>query len=349
MSNFNMNKYPHRRYNPLTGEWLLVSPHRSLRPWNGKEEEPQKVNNKDYDEGCYLCPDNIRVNGVHNPKYDNCYVFTNDFSALLPDVDISLTIESDDLFKAEPVKGECRVICFSPNHSKTISLMSTREIGRVIDTWQEQYNELKQYKYVQIFENKGAIQGCSNPHPHGQVWAGNFIPEEIGKEIKQQKAYYEKHGTTLLGDYVKRELALNERVVCETKHWVVIVPFWAFWPYETILLPKMQVSRFNELTAEQKEDLAVILKMITVKYDNLFNCLFPYSMGWHSALNDDNDYKYWTLHAHFYPPLLRSQSVKKFVAGYELLAEKQRDITPEDAANRLKQLSVEHYSVKEGA
>lgn len=345
MPAFDLTSYPHRRFNALTGEWLLVSPHRAKRPWNGHNEAPAVDDKPSYDPKCYLCPTNTRISGDINPDYKESYVFTNDFAALMPDTPMDAEC-NDELFQFEPARGTSRVICFSPNHAETIPTMSIERIEGIVNLWIDQFKELNnEYTYVQIFENKGAIQGCSNPHPHGQIWANNFVPEEITKELATQKKYFEKHGHTLLNDYLNKELAAKTRVVCETEHWVTVVPFWAFWPFETLLLPKFQASTFIDLNEEQKKDLAVMMKKITVKYDNLFNCSFPYSMGWHNAPNTGSEHPEWTLHAHFYPPLLRSATVKKFVAGYELLAEKQRDLTPEQAAERLYSQSETHYSL----
>lgn len=349
MASLDLKIHPHRRYNPLLGEWLLISPHRALRPWNGSNESDEKGESISHDPNCYLCPKNTRANGSTNPDYQESFVFVNDFSALLKDTPTSNNFDNDDddLFKVQGVNGECRVICFSPNHSKSLPLMNHNEILKIVQLWAEQYHQLSNYKYVQIFENKGAIQGCSNPHPHGQIWASDFIPQEIEKELKNQLEYFKKHNSNLLDDYLKRELAKKERVVYESDFWVVLVPFWAFWPFETIVLPKFKASTFAQLTNEHQNDLAKVIKVITTKYDNLFNCSFPYSMGWHVAPNDGKEHNYWTLHAHFYPPLLRNSKVKKFVAGFELLAEKQRDITPESAACLLKDLDSLHYSIKE--
>lgn len=344
MSTFDIKDHPHRRYNALTGEWLLVSPHRAKRPWQGQTEKISQEQRPTYDASCYLCPTNTRVSGDVNPDYANNFVFTNDFAALMPDTPKSESV-NDDLFKIEEARGTARVICFSADHSKTIPVMEVNEIKGVVDLWAEQLTELsKDYKWVQLFENKGAVMGCSNPHPHGQIWACSFIPEEITKELKQQKEYFAKHKSRLLLDYAKKEIELKERVVCQSKYFVAVVPYWAFWPFETLLLPTFEVSSINELTEEQKEDLAALIKELTTRYDNLFECSFPYSMGWHNAPVDGEEHEEWQLHAHYYPPLLRSATVKKFVAGFELLSEKQRDLTPEQAAERLRALDTVHYT-----
>ena len=346
MTQFNISDHPHRRFNALTGEWILVSPHRAKRPWQGQVEKQASEIKPSYDPKCYLCPGNTRVNGDVNPKYGNTFVFTNDFAALTPDTPLD-GAEDNDLFKLEPARGTARVICFSPDHSKTLPVMEVGEIRQVVNLWADQFTELsKEYKYVQLFENKGAIMGCSNPHPHGQIWACNFLPEEILKEYRQQKNYFEKHKSQLLLDYVNAELKRKERIIFETEYFVALVPFWAFWPFETMLLPKFKVRTINELNDAQRDDLALAIKKLTCRYDNLFECSFPYSMGWHNAPVAGEEHEEWQLHANYYPPLLRSATVKKFVAGFELLAEKQRDLTPEQAADRLRNLDEKHYSLK---
>ena len=339
------NEISHRRFNPLIGEWVLVSPHRNKRPWDGMEEGKTFGERMAYDPGCYLCPGNERAGGEVKPKYESTFVFKNDFSALLPDIPEVPGINSD-LFKIEGVSGECRVICYSPKHHVTLSEMSLTEIHKVVDLWVKQSKELgKKYLWVQVFENKGKIMGCSNPHPHGQIWAGSSIPNEPLKEMLNQDEYYKKNKRTLLLDYLNEELHNKERIVVENDHWVVLVPFLAIWPFETLVLPKFQIARMQDLQANERESLALILKQHLVKYDNLFKTSFPYTMGWHSAPNVGSDQKAWQLHAHFYPPLLRSAEVKKFMVGYEMLAEAQRDITTEQAANTLKNLSDNHYAM----
>jgi len=327
---------PHRRYNQLTGEWVLVSPHRTKRPWQGKAEYSTKTKGPEYDENCYLCPGNERAGGIVNPDYKENFVFANDFAAILPEAS-EVSMIYDPLLKAEPVVGTCRVICFSPNHSFTIPHMDAKDILKVINVWCEQVEELgRKYKWVQVFENKGDIMGCSNPHPHGQIWAGSALPNEPKKEDINQKKYYDENGSVFLVDYLNREQKLIERIIIENDHWVVLVPFWAIWPYETILLPKRHVSRIIDLTNEEKMSLSLIMKKFLTKYDNLFDISFPYTMGWHGAPFNGEDNNHWQLHAHFYPPLLRSATVKKFMVGYEMLAEVQRDITPEQAAEQLR-------------
>ena len=339
---------PHRRYNPLTGEWILVSPHRALRPWQGAKETVSQEKKPAYDEKCYLCPGNDRIGGETNPAYTGPYVFKNDFAALLtPDQTTPATIEPDALFQKEEAHGECRVVCFSPRHDLSLPEMELPAIREVIDLWSDQAAELgEKYRWVQIFENKGAAMGCSNPHPHGQIWASDYLPNEATKEDINQAAYLKKHGSNLLLDYAKSEVEKNERIVAINDDWVVVVPYWATWPFETLLLPRFAVKRLTDLTDCQRDNLADILKRMLIRYDNLFETSFPYSMGWHGAPFLTDDVEHWQLHAHFYPPLLRSATVKKFMVGYEMLANAQRDLTAEQAATQLAALSDIHYTQK---
>ena len=341
---------PHRRWNPLTREWLLVSPHRATRPWKGQVEAVAE-GRPSYDPECTLCPGNTRVGGEINPPYSDTYVFGNDFPALLlpGDQEQGGAHPENPLFKTQDVSGECRVICFSPRHDLSLAQMSAENIASVIQTWQSQSAELgSRYRWVQVFENKGAAMGCSNPHPHGQIWAGDFIPEEAAKEDLSQRDYLGENGRPLLLDYAASELKDRSRIVVEGEHWFAVVPFWALWPFETLLLPKRDhIARLTELPEAHRLDLAETMRRLLVRYDNLFQCSFPYSMGWHGAPFAQGEEKdreaHWQLHAHFYPPLLRSASVKKFLVGYEMLAEGQRDLTAEQAAERLRSLSEIHY------
>lgn len=335
--------HPHRRYNPLTDEWVLVSPHRMQRPWQGKVENALPEQRPSYDPGCYLCPGNERAGAAQNPDYENTFVFTNDFPALLPEpAPAGANVHS--LLQSQSIQGTCRVICFSPRHDLTLPEMSLSEIRRVIDLWAAQTAELGQtYRWVQVFENKGAMMGSSNPHPHGQIWALDELPNEPRKEDVQQRAYTERNGRPLLLDYANVEQEEKERVVVENEHWLAVVPYWAVWPFEILLLPRRHVLQLPDLSAGERDALAAILKRLLVRYDNLFETSFPYSMGWHGAPFDDGDGRHWQLHAHFYPPLLRSATVKKFMVGFEMLGEAQRDLTAEKAAARLRDLSDAHY------
>lgn len=340
---FNPTDHPHRRLNPLTGEYVLVSPHRNKRPWQGQQERPAQEDRPQYDPTCYLCPGNTRASGDQNPNYTGTFVFTNDYAAMLPDVPDS-PLPDNPLLVTQAVRGTARVLCFSPRHDLTLPLMSPEEIRQVVDLWAAQVAELgESYRWVQVFENKTAMMGASNPHPHGQIWAGDFLPNQIALEDRHQQAYYAAQGSPLLLDYMRLEIERGERVVAANELWAAVVPYWAVWPFETLLLPRLPVLRLPDLDNAGRDALADILKRLITRYDNLFEVPFPYSMGWHAAPNDDSDYRHWQLHAHFYPPLLRSATVRKWMVGYEMLAEAQRDITPEQAAERLRAQSETHY------
>jgi len=336
--------HPHRRLNLLTGEWVLVSPQRTARPWLGQVEAPASVPEQTYDPNCYLCPGNSRAGGERNPKYSGTFSFTNDFSALLPDTP-KLSSSESGLLVAEAERGVCRVLCFSPRHDLTLAQMSRDEIRGVIDAWCAEYQELRAVpfvRHVQIFENRGALMGASNPHPHCQIWASESLPNEIQKEDFAQRQYRRERGSCLLCDYRNREKA-GPRVVYENEGFLVVVPFWAVWPYETLLVSKRHFTTIEGLDADARSHFADALKAITTRYDNLFETAFPYSMGIHQqpALEDGDGA--WHLHVHFYPPLLRSATIRKFMVGYELLAMPQRDVTPEWAAERLRSVAGTHY------
>lgn len=338
-----LKEHPHRRFNPLTGEWVIVSPHRTNRPWQGQVEESRPANQLVYDPQCYLCPGNERAGGVRNPAYTSTFVFDNDFAALLPTTPTEQSNQAD-LLIAEGEPGICRVICFSPRHDLTLSNMSQQETRSVVDVWAEQYSELgamPSVNWVQIFENRGAMMGASNPHPHGQLWATYHLPNEATKEQRSISSYQAKHDRCLLCEYLKIELELHTRIVMENRHFVALVPFWAVWPFETLVLPREHVTDIQGLTSDQRDSFAAILIKITASYDELFRTSFPYSMGIHQRPTDGTPHQEWHVHGHFLPPLLRSATVRKFMVGYELLGTPQRDITPESAAERLRAVTVD--------
>ena len=338
-------EHPHRRWNPLIREWVLVSPQRTQRPWQGQVEPSSRGKPATYDPECYLCPGNARAAGVRNPNYTSTFVFDNDFPALdagTPEA----SLNQGGLLIAEAERGICRVVCFSPDHSLTISQMAVGDLTAVVATWVSQYEELcglRFISYVQIFENRGAMMGASNPHPHCQIWATERLPNEVGKEQLAQTEYLNTHRSCLLCDYLKIETAARERLICENPSFVALVPFWAVWPFEILVAPKTHMAALDELSGQQQQDLADILKRVTTRSDNLFATLFPYTMGFHPRPAGTRPRPEWHLHAHFLPPLLRSATIRKFMVGFELLGMPQRDITPEAAAARLREASETHF------
>lgn len=345
--NFNLRDHSHRRFNPLTGEWVQVSPHRAKRPWQGQVEDTEHRALKEYDPTCYLCPGNSRSNAEVNPKYAGTFCFENDFASLVETVPVG-KVNHGDLIVAKSEKGLCKVICFSPRHDLTIAEMSPDNVSGVVQTWIAEFDELSRkphINYVQIFENKGFVMGCSNPHPHGQIWAQESIPVEPMKKQICQLNYCMKHETTLLQDYLMLELELKERIVMENQHFVALVPFWAVWPFEVMIIPRRRMSVISEMTKGEINDMADIYRRLAIRYDNLFQTSFPYSAGVHQAPTDGVPHPEWHWHMVFYPPLLRSAVVKKFMVGYEMLANPQRDITPEFAAEKLRTTSTIHYNL----
>lgn len=339
------NTHPHRRYNILTGEWVLVSPHRTKRPWQGRLEKVVGEERPSYDPDCFLCPGNVRASGDKNPDYQDPHTFVNDFSALLPEGPQEEF--NDGLLKASSETGICRVVCFSPDHSLTLPVMEIADIVKVIQKWKEEYEDLgarAEINHVMIFENKGDMMGCSNPHPHGQIWSQLSIPLEVQKKTEHQKNYWNRNKRSLLVDYLDQELEKKERIVLKNEHFVALVPYWAVWPYETMIIPRRQMQHIGQLTSEEEKAYAEILKQLTIKYDNLFQTSFPYSSGIHQQPTNGKEFPEWHFHMSFYPPLLRSKTVKKFMVGYELFASPQRDITAEQAAETLRELSDVHYT-----
>jgi len=340
-----LNEQPHRRWNPLTREWILVSPHRSKRPWQGQVEKQAPAGRPAYDPDCYLCPGNERASGEVNPLYESTFVFTNDFGALTRSENTGF-YSPTSFIKAESESGICKVICFSPRHDLTLPEMELSAIDKVVLLWQEQYHELGAYPdigHVQIFENKGLIMGCSNPHPHGQIWAQTSLPVEPQKKDMAQSDYYGIHKKSLLSDYLDFELRQNDRIIKESKHFVALIPFWASWPYETMIIPKKKHASILTLSDSERKDFAEILQHTLVKFDNLFEVSFPYSAGIHQAPTNGEKQDHWHFHMVFYPPLLRSATVKKFMVGYEMLGNPQRDITAESAAAQLRGLPETHF------
>ena len=349
MKQFEISEDPHRRFNPLINEWVLVSPHRAKRPWQGQKETLANDERPEYDSTCYLCPGNVRANGEENPKYMSSFVFENDFAALKKEEIEFEEIKDATFFKVKPERGISRVVCFSPKHNITLPEMDLSTIEEIIRTWQREYTDLGNVdyiNYVQIFENKGSVMGCSNPHPHGQIWAQSSLPTQVEKTQSSLKTYFDKNGSNLLLDYLNKELEAKERIVIENKNFVALVPFWAIWPFETMIICKRHITKITDFTRNEIEDYASILKLLTIKYDNLFETSFPYSSGIHQAPTDGELHPEWQFHMHFYPPLLRSASVKKFMVGYEMMGESQRDITPEKSAQMLRDITDVHYKSK---
>ncbi|MFB9057425.1 UDP-glucose--hexose-1-phosphate uridylyltransferase [Mariniflexile ostreae] len=337
--NTDLQDYSHKRLNILTGEWVLVSPHRAKRPWQGQNEAVSNEKRPTYDETCYLCAGNTRINGEVNPNYEDVFVFTNDFAALQSDSKTFLV--EDGLMKAQSETGICKVICFSPDHSKSLAHMNPNEIQKVVFAWQKEFKLLAEnpdINYVQIFENKGAVMGCSNPHPHGQIWSQSTLPNEVDKKNTQQAKYYKANKSSLLGDYLAQELEKNERIIFQNNDFVVLVPFWAIWPFEAMIVPKAVQANILAMSDEQALNFAEAISVLTKAYDKLFNTSFPYSSGIHQAPTDGEANGHWHWHMSFYPPLLRSATVKKFMVGYEMFGSPQRDITAETAVKMLREL-----------
>ncbi len=334
-------QFPHRRFDPLRGCWVLVSPHRTQRPWQGEVSRADAAPAIHYDPECYLCPGNVRAGGKHNPPYSHVFAFDNDYAALLPDSPHMAMDAGDGLLRAESERGVCRVLCFHPDHSLTLAGMTVDDIVRVVEAWTEEFQSLgarPKIRHVQIFENRGAMIGASNPHPHCQIWASEHVPDEPAKELATQRAWYEQHSACLLCETLRVELEQQRRIVCENEEFVVLVPFWAVWPFETLVLPRAHAGGLDEFSKAQRRGLADILKQLTMRYDRLFATSFPYTMGFHQKPTDGGAHPEWHFHGHFYPPLLRSATVRKFMVGFEMLGMPQRDITPESAAERLRDL-----------
>jgi UDPglucose--hexose-1-phosphate uridylyltransferase len=339
----NLTEDPHRRFNPLTNEWVVVSPHRTKRPWQGDVAPLSTASEPEYDPKCYLCPGNQRAGGVRNPKYSSTFAFDNDFAGLKPDVPHErIDLDGKGLLVAESEPGICRVVCFSPKHNRSLATMDVNEIETVVETWHQQFRELGNVdfvNYVQIFENRGAMMGASNPHPHCQIWATYSIPQEPRKELGAQYKYFSTCDRCLLCDYVELERKQKVRIVAENARFLAVVPFWAIWPFETLICSRNHMGNMNEFTSDDTRQLSAMLKQVISAYDKLFEVPFPYTMGFHQSPTDGVEHPEWHFHAHFYPPLLRSAAVRKYMVGFEMLGTPQRDITPESAAERLRALA----------
>jgi UDPglucose--hexose-1-phosphate uridylyltransferase len=339
-------QYPHRRWNPLRQAWVLVSPHRTQRPWQGEVAQTAIPSAVTYDPQCYLCPGNTRAGGAVNPSYETVFSFVNDYAALLPELPAASEAPASPLLVAEAVRGLCKVLCFHPDHSLTLARMTQSEIRTVVDAWTHEFQELSALdwiEYVQIFENRGAMMGASNPHPHGQIWSTGFVPDEPAAETVAQRAHLDSTGHCLLCDYLAAEQSSAERIIFENEHFAAVVPWWATWPYEVLLLSRRHAGSLPEFSSAERDSFANALNRLTTRFDNLFHTSFPYTMGFHQSPTDGKSHEEWHFHAHFYPPLLRSATVRKFMVGFEMLGMPQRDITPEAAANRLRDSSELHF------
>jgi len=344
-----IGQFPHRRWNPLRQSWILVSPHRTQRPWQGEVGQKAAPSEVAYDPECYLCPGNQRAGGAVNPAYEGVFSFVNDYAALLPDSPSVPELLASPLLVAGSARGLCKVLCFHPNHSLTLASMERAQIRRVVDAWAQEYNQLAcldWIEYVQIFENRGAMMGASNPHPHGQIWATGFVPDEPAAETTAQREHLARTGHCLLCDYMAAENTAGERVIFSNEHFVALVPWWATWPFEVLLVSRRHLGALPTLSDDERDGLADALKRLTTRFDNLFETSFPYTMGFHQSPVGEAAYPEWHFHAHFYPPLLRSATVRKFMVGFEMLGMPQRDITAEDAARQLRACPEEHSWLK---